>query len=111
MTAKEIVTYLETHGISVYDTMEPLHSLDMFSTKSDANLIKGVDYSKANWGDVKKPEDVWPVSCQVSRQLIQIPPSVLLENTQSLDKVVRILRHLKVELQHQQYVDPVTGGQ
>ncbi len=82
---------LNEKGIPTDDCYPPLHSLTCFR---DVLLMKGIDYSQANWGQSKSGDARFPVVSDIYERSIQLPHYVLLANREKLDYIAETIAHI-----------------
>ena len=58
-------------------------------------LRKGIDYSKANWGDRKSDDKNYPIVTDIYSRTVQLPHYVLLADREKLDYIVNVIKNLK----------------
>jgi len=82
---------LNENGIPTDDCYPPLHRLACFR---DVLLMKGIDYSQANWGRNKSDDARFPVVSDVYERSIQLPHYVLLAGREKLDYIAETVAHI-----------------
>ncbi len=92
ITKADFTQGLHEAGIPTDDCYPPLHTLACFR---DARLLKGIDYSKANWGGERSDNSNFPVVTWVYARSVQLPHYVLLAERERLDYIVKIIESFK----------------
>jgi dTDP-4-amino-4,6-dideoxygalactose transaminase len=89
----EFCRKLSEHQIPLADCYPPLHSLACFK---EMKGLKGIDYSRANWGGSKSDDRNFPVVSDIYRRSFQFPHQVLLVEEQSkLDYIAEVIEKIK----------------
>ncbi len=83
---------LNQNGIPTDNCYPPLHSLRCFK---EIKLRKGIDYSNANWGDLKSNNKNFPIVSDIYSRCIEFPQRILLSEKKALDKVFDFISSLK----------------
>jgi dTDP-4-amino-4,6-dideoxygalactose transaminase len=80
LSKETIVKKIEASGIPTDDCYPPIHSLVCFR---EVRCIRGIDYSRANWGGAKSDDRHFPVTSHVYRHSFQLPQELLLAERES----------------------------
>jgi len=75
ITKKVFNKKLNNNGIPTDDCYPPLHRLDCFK---NINLKKGIDYSRANWGEERSNDKNFPIVSDIYSRSIEFPHETLL---------------------------------
>jgi len=92
ITKKVFNKKLNNNGIPTDDCYPPLHRLDCFK---NINLKKGIDYSRANWGEERSNDKNFPVVSDIYSRSIEFPHETLLASKKKLDWIVEYIKSLK----------------
>ncbi len=80
---------LKANGIPTADCYPPLHSLACFK---EMKGLKGIDYSRANWGGEKSDDKNFPVATAVYQHSFELPQEMFLViDKHDLDYVVEVI--------------------
>lgn len=92
ITKKVFNKKLNNNGIPTDDCYPPLHRLDCFK---NIDLKKGIDYSRANWGEERSNDKNFPVVSDIYSRSIEFPHETLLASKKKLDWIVEYIKSLK----------------
>jgi len=86
---------LNRNGIPTDNCYPPLHSLRCFR---EIKLLKGIDYSNANWGYAKSDNENFPMVSDICTRSVEFPQRMLLSQPEELNKVIKFIKSLKRRL-------------
>jgi len=88
----DLKKYMEQSNLKASVFTEPLHKVGMFKNKK---LLKGIDYSNANWGGSKSDDRKFPGSMEAYLHSLQFPHQTFLGSKELLDHIVATFQQLK----------------
>jgi dTDP-4-amino-4,6-dideoxygalactose transaminase len=84
---------LNANGIPTADNYPPLHALACFRGMKG---LKGIDYSRANWGGPKSDDRHFPVVSRIFNNTFELPQELfLVKDTVPLDFVVEVVKRIQ----------------
>jgi dTDP-4-amino-4,6-dideoxygalactose transaminase len=89
---KEMYAELSKAGIPT-DAFYP--QLDQLGLFKDVKLLKGIDYSKANWGHEKSAPGKFPVVEKISKSFFEFPQELLLSDQPALQYIVDTIKSIQ----------------
>ena len=92
-TKAEVYQALKARGIPTADCYPPLHSLACFK---EVRGLKGIDYSRANWGGAKSDDRNFPVTSDIYRRSFELAQELfLVEDQRALDFVAETVASMR----------------
>ena len=92
LTKSNFYKKLNRAGIPTDDCYPPLHGLNCFKNIA---LKKNIDYSQANWGNIKSDDKNFPVVSDIYTRSVEFPHEILLASKDQLDLIVKFIVSLK----------------
>ncbi len=93
ISKEELSRRLNARGIPTTACYPPLHSLACFR---EVRGMKGIDYSRANWGGARSDDRNFPVTSEVYRRSFELPQEVFLVKEEGpLDLIAETVEEIR----------------